>query len=211
MGKLKLRGHTKRKFTADLMEVTISISTDGETAAYAINKGKRETEKVLKLLVELGIDLSKVKMINEYVSEPSRYDDEEWYSFEKSISFISQANLTLLERLSSGIVEREIDAIYRERFCVSNAENVEKQVLQEALLDSRKKAEAMAETLGQRITGIESAKCDGYEGDNEEEDDGIRFFSKGFVVDKYPDSLAEQLAPGTIVIEKSIDVSWIVE
>ena len=209
MGNLKLRGNAKREFTADLMEVTVSVSTDGETAAYAIKKGKKETEKILKLLVELGADLSRVIMTNENVSEPSRYSDDGFYTFQKSISFMTQADLDLLERLSCGIIEREIDATYRERFCLSNAENVSKQVLQEALLDSRKKAEVMAETLGQKITGVESVKCDEYNDDDEDAE--IRYCLCSEQESEIGGSLATQLSPGTITVEKHVDVSWIVE
>jgi len=81
-----------------------------------------------------------------------------------------RANLGLLEKLSLGITEAEIDATYRERFCLSNADDVRKQVLQEALADSCKKAEAVAETLGQKVVGIETAQCDEYRDDEDEED-----------------------------------------
>lgn len=48
MGKIKVRGSAKREFIADVMNVDISVYTDGETAASAIKKGKKETEKVLE-------------------------------------------------------------------------------------------------------------------------------------------------------------------
>ena len=200
MGKLKLRGYAKRNFTADLMEVTLTVSTDGETAAYAINKGKKESEKVLELLAELGVDLSKVMMKNESVSEPSRYHDNDCYGFEKNISFMTNASLQLLERLSLGIAEREINATYRERFCLSNADNISKQVLQDALIDSRKKAEAVAETLGQRVVGIDSAKCDEYRNDDNDEDVSycMKYTEREYAAGVL---LADQLSPDKIEVE----------
>ena len=41
MGKIKINGSAKKEFKADIMKVDISISTEGETAASAINKGKK--------------------------------------------------------------------------------------------------------------------------------------------------------------------------
>ena len=87
MGKIKINGSAKKEFKADIMKVDISIATAGETAASAINKGKKETEKLLQLLVDLGFELSKVSMENDHVSNPSRYDDDKCYHFEKEISF----------------------------------------------------------------------------------------------------------------------------
>ena len=212
MGQIKIRGTAKKKYIADLMGVNITISTDGETAAYAIKKGKKEVEKVLKLLVELGADLSKVVMTNENVSEPSRYSHDEFYTFQKSISFMSKADLGLLERLSIGIIQREIDATYREHFCHSNAEEISKEVLQEALVDSRKKAEAIAESLGQKIVGIETAKCDEYcEDEDSLCDTSYKLFPCSIDDDEFGSGLATQLSPGKISIERTIDVAWIVE
>lgn len=211
MGNLKVNGKARCKFTADLMEIIISVSTEGETAAYAIRKGKKETEKVLNLLVELGIDLSKVKMKTEDVTEPRYYNDDEGYRFEKKVSFMTKADLKLLERLSAEISEREIDATYRECFGLTDSVNIGKQVLRAALLESRKKAELIAETFGQKIVGIELAKCDDYRGDDEEDVYDTKFFLAPNSGPECLDSLSEQLSPDTIIVEKSVDVSWIVE
>jgi len=207
MGQIKIKGSAKREFKADAMEITISVSTKGETPALAVNKGKKETERVLQLLVDLGLDLSKVTMKKDKVSEPSRYDDEKFYHFEKEISFKTDANLITLEQLSSGIINEEINATYSEYFSLTDVEAAKKEVLQEALLDAKKKAEAIAETLGQKVVGIECAKCDDYD-----DDDIIEPIAhKMCLAEGSGSSLASQLSPDTISIDKSIDVSWIIE
>ena len=166
MGQIKIKGIAKKEFKADVMEITISISTKGETAALAVNKGKKETERVLQLLVDIGIDLSKATMKKERVSEPSRYDDDKFYEFEKDISLKTDANLNVLDILSSGIIDKEINATYTEYFSLSYVETAQNEVLQEALLDAKKKAETIAKTLGQKVVGIECAKCDDYDEDD---------------------------------------------
>ena len=85
MGKLKITGNAKKEFKADAMEITITIATDGETSAHALNKGKKETEKLLQLLVDIGIDLSSVTMKRDSISGPGRYNDDKLYRFEKNI------------------------------------------------------------------------------------------------------------------------------
>lgn len=208
MGQIKIKGTAKKEFKADVMEITISISTKGETAALAVNKGKKETERVLQLLVDMGIDLPKVTMKKDKVSEPSRYNDEKFYEFEKDISLKTDANLGVLDILSSGIIDKEINATYTEYFSLSDVEAAQKEVLQEALLDAKKKAEAIAETLGQKVVGIECAKCDDYD-----EDDIIEPLPHKMccLAEGSGGSLASQLSPDTISIDKSIDVSWVIE
>lgn len=205
MGKIKVNGSAKKEFKADIMRVDISISTAGETSASAINKGKKETEKVLQFLVDLGFELSKVSMEKDRVSNPSRYDDDKYYHFEKEISFTSSANLAVLESISDGFIKNEINATYDETFYLSNIESAKKSVLQDALLDSKKKAEIIAETLEQKVVGIESVKCDEYEEEDlEEKVHYLREMPAG-------SSLATMLSPDTISVDKSIDVTWNIE
>ena len=192
----------QKEFKADVMSVDISISTDGETSVSAITKGKRETEKLLRLLVDLGLELSKVSMKNDSVSKPSRYDDDKYYHFEKEISFTSSADLALLESISDGLIKNEINATYDETFYLSNIESAKKDVLQDALLDSKKKAEIIAETLGQKVVGIESAKCDEYEEEHFKE--SVHFLREMLS----GSSLATMISPDTISVDKSIDVTW---
>lgn len=205
MGKIKVHGNAKKEFKADTMMVDISISTAGETSAIAITKGKKETEKVLQLLVNLKFELSKVSMEHDRVSSPGRYDDDKYYHFEKEISFTSSADLALLESISDGLIKNEINATYDETFYLSNIESAKKSVLQDALLDSKKKAEIIADTLGQKVVGLESAKCDEYE--EEEFEHKVTYICQ----ETATRSLASRLSPDIIIVDKSIDVTWNIE
>lgn len=207
MKQIKVKGYAKKEFVADIMEIRISISTRGETPSIALNKGKRETERVLQLLVDIGLDLANISMINDEVSEPSRYDDEKTFHFEKDVSFKTNVNLEMIEKISSGIMDEEINATYTESFALMDHASAEKNVLQSALIDAKKKAEAIAETLGQKVVGIECAKCDDYN-DEENEDSMVH---KLCLCEGSGSSLASKLSPRTIQIDKSIDVAWIIE
>ena len=80
------------------------------------------------------------------------------------------------------------------------------------LLKQGKKAEAIAESLGQKIVGIETAKCDEYCEDEENLcDTSYRLFPDSVDDDEFGSGLATQLSPGKISIERTIDVAWIVE
>lgn len=73
------------------------------------------------------------------------------------------------------------------------------------MLDSKKKAEIIAETLGQKVVGIENAKCDEYREDTENE---ILYMC---CEQERSVSLATMLSPDTISVDKSIDVTWNIE
>lgn len=205
MGSIKIKGIAKKEFRADVMKVDISISTSGETPASAINKGKKETENMLKLLLELGINLAEVTMESEQVSKPSNYKDDKLYYYDKEISFIALANLVMLDLLSEGISKSEINATYDEMFYLSNIEAAKKEVLQQALQDAKKKADILAETLGQKVVGLESTKCDEYE--EEEFDHMVHCLHEN----RARTSLAAKLSPDTIIVDKSVYSTWLIE
>lgn len=205
MGKIKIKGMAKKEFLANVMKVDISISTDGETPASAINKGRKETENMLKLLHNLGIELTDVSMESEEVSKPQNYNDDNMYHYDKSIAFVTTANLATLELLAGGISESEINATYDEMFYLANIAEAKDEVLQQALQDAKKKAEILAKTLGQKVVGLESAKCDEYE--EEEFEHMVHCLREG----KIKTSLASELSPDTIVVDKSVYTTWIIE
>ena len=163
MGSIKIKGIAKKEFRADVMQVNILISISGDTPASAINKGKKEIKSMLKLLLELGINLADVTMESEQISKPADYKDDRLYYYDKEISFIAPANLVMLDLLSEGISKSEINVAYDEMFYLSNIAAAKKEVLQQALQDAKKKADILAEALGQKVVGLESAKCDEYE------------------------------------------------
>ena len=206
MGKIKVNGSAKKEFKADVMKVNLSVSTAGETSASAITRGKKETEKLLRLLVDMGIELGDVTMKRDRVSEPSRYNDDDLFHFSKEIVFATDTNLATLELLSSGIINEEINATYSESFCLSDTASAHNEVLQEALLNAKKQAEEFAKTLGQKVIGIEEARSDAYEDDEPEE--VVYKMSKPCGRDE---SLAAKLSPDTVSIARSIDVIWNIE
>ncbi len=206
MGKIKIRGSANKEFKADIMKVNISISAFGETPASAISQGKKETEKVLQLLAGMGMDIAKVTMKSDTLSEPSRYDDEDFYYFEKRISFTTDANLAVIDSLSAGIANKKINATYNEVFNLSFIQSAKDEVLREALMNAKKKAEEIAGTLGKKVIGVEEIK-----GEDFEEIDNEELFCEKYFPGNASGMLAPQLSPDTVSIEKSINVIWIVE
>ena len=210
MGNLKIKGSARKEFVADAMKITVTVSTKGETSALAVAKGKKETEKVLQLFVDMGVELSHIVMLDDSVASPGRYSDDSNYKFEKKISVAIETSLAFLEAFSAELVNREIDAVYTEYFYLSDVESAQREVLQMALMNSKKSAEDIALALGKKVVGIELAKCDDYESDDDDEPDPPA--ARKMSVAGYQDSpLASQLSADRVAVERNIDVSWIIE
>lgn len=191
------------------MRISITVSAREKTPELAIREGKENAEKLLRLLVELGIDVAKVEMRDEEVSNESRYNsDSVIYKYEKELKIKTKLDLALLEAIGIGISENRITAKYSETFEFSGEKELENEVLCEAMADSRKKVDALVKTLGQTVKGIEEATDDRSILDRPHGIAEERPLCKSVMVE---DSYATKLAPHVIEIKKSIDVTWIVE
>ena len=206
MGMIKITGTAKREVTADIMRISITVSARERTPELAIREGKENAEKLLRLLVELGIDVAKVEMRDEKVSDDLPYgSNSTFYCYKKEVAVKTKLDLALLEAISTGISQKKIAAEYSEMFEYSGETAMIKEALCEALEDSRSKATALAQMLGQAVKGIEEIK--GATGAN----DNILRTSKPSHYLGEKTALAAKLAPYIIEITKSIDVTWIVE
>lgn len=207
MGKIKITGTAKREVAADVMNIIIAISAKGKTPELAIREGKEDVEKLLQLLVNLGIDITKVEMQEEEVSDGSRYsDDKSEYKFSKRVNIKAALNLKLLETLGTGIADNRISAVYVENFYYSNERSLERELVREALMDSREQAFSLAEALGQSVKGMEEIIGEEYgsvTGYHEAEMSCPYMFGG--------DSLSAELAPHVLEFEKKINVIWLVE
>lgn len=207
MGKIKITGTAKREVAADIMNIRMAVYAKGKTTEHAIVAGKESVERLLQLLMELGIDISKIEMQDEDISDATRYnDDKVEYKYSKRLNFKTALNLKLLEAIGNGIAEKKITAVYSENFERSDEKTIEKEVVCEALEDSREQAFALAQVLGQTVKGVEEISGDEY--------GTCAKYSEHEISCAYAlggGSLAEELAPHTIEIEKKIDVIWLVE
>ena len=209
MGKIKITGTAKREVAADIMRISITVSAREKTPELAIREGKENVEKLLQLLVQLGIDITKVEMRDEDVSNESRYNsDSIIYKYEKELALKTKLDLALLEAIGIGISENRIAAEYSETFEFSGEKELEKEVLCEALADSKMKVDALVKTLGQAVKGIEEATGDTRTIDRPHIIAEGHHFCKSVEVE---DFFATKLAPYIIEISKEIVVTWIVE
>ena len=207
MGKISVKGSAAMEFTADVMELSLTVNAESASAVTAAQKGKAQTEALLKTLAELGIDLAEMAMKSESVSEQRGFNgNPPTYRFTKNMELKTAASLPLLEEISAAIVENNIPAHYSESFALSNRGDCENQVITAALADARAKAELIASATGGRITGLDSAEyeyCDG----------AAVMCCKGAAGElmRGAEPLAARLSPDKVTVSKEIKTVWTAE
>lgn len=210
MGTIKVIGKAEKEFTADIMEIVIEINVANPDYSKALSQGNEETEKLLKILTGLGYNITNILLNKEDVSEYESKSGNKYYGFSKVISLTTGASPANLVAISDALCKNQIKSSYNHKFKLSNRKELENAVLKEAMTDSRKKAEIISETFGQKITGIEKVDCDlryyaVYSESNEDNLDAIlRCRTTNY-------SLSAKISPDKIKLSKEIEVTWIME
>ena len=202
MGKIKIQGRASKLVECDVVEFMITIHATDSSLSKAISKVREDTEKLLKSLNEMGFEMKDIHLGDD-ATEKDYGRNKPIYSCKRKINFLTQFNAALNNRIYKIVEDYEICAYIDTKYSYSKEKELRKVLLKEALLDSKAKAQLLAETNNQMVTGIE------------EINDGA---DKVFLKEAYPvcacasaNGLSDQLAACTEDIEESIVVSWNIE
>ena len=158
MGTIRVRGSAERRYPADRFTVRMEIRANGASSGEAIAAGKRQTEEMLsRMLEQLKLEPELFMMQNESVRQI--YGDRPHYQFTKSVSVEIAAELAAVSRVTA-MLEALTDTEYYIDFALSDSAEKEREVLQLAVEDSRRRAELIAAAVGQKLCGIEDVQCE---------------------------------------------------
>ena len=111
--------------------------------------------------------------------------------------------------IENGYDDISFSTLYR----VSNEAFLNKIVLKDAIEDSRKKAELLAESMGTRIIGIETANLSGdndvYDLTKDEEDNEPEVYY--MTRNTKSERLSDKLKPNNIPIRQEVKIVWLTE
>lgn len=202
MSKLSVTGTAEMHFPVDTFEVNIMIRANAASSGEAIQSGKKKTEQFLTLMKEkINIEPDSFQLASDSVNED--YSCKNSYNYSKRITLNIKADLAVLSKLTSLLgeltnVEYDID------FYLSDEAEKEKQVIDAAIKNSRKKAEIIASSLGKKIQDIEEIRFD-------QPSDGVyRNIAKACRADDC-NAMETILKLPTKTISKSIYIDWIIE
>ena len=204
MGKLSVKGSAEMEFVVDVFRISITIRASASSSGEVIISGKKKTEQFLTIMREkLGIEPNCFKLKSDSVNED--YHNKNTYTYEKSLSFEIQADLSLLSRITSTLGELS-DVEYNVSFDLSDEISKEKQVIDAAVNNSREKAELIVASLGKTVQGVDEVNFENPYSCNIK----YRSLAKSVCVDDSP-SLETMLKNPTQTISKSIYIDWIIE
>lgn len=155
MAELNIKGRATREVKCMESVHKFKFSKKGTSFAEATEKLDEEVEKFLSEAEEIGIKASSFKtegIVSEYDTYPE--ETEMRYSADQVISFKAAVALKLTNAFLQMIYNKKLDVEYNERHNFSNYSEIHKDLLKEAIEDSRRKAEMIASCAGKKLLGI---------------------------------------------------------
>ena len=215
MGKIKIIGTASRDVPYDMMEVTIKFHSWDKSVTNAVNKTDTLCDDFLNVLLENNFDISKIhmgdieinqkKVSNDSAGEPLRLS----VSTNKSIIIPTPFNMNCLNFLKDTVKDMGADANLSVNYYYSNTSDIDNALIEEAIADSRKKAEIAAKAMEQHIIGISEATIN--KSNNRYSDDNKSYDLCDIFACLSSDSPTNQLAANTSKLSASVEVDWIIE
>lgn len=209
MGKLMITGKAEREVCYDVVELTVTFCNDDKNSSDAIDTVIRQSEKFLSIIASKGADVSKIRMDDDSLERSSRYDDKRRSSARRSFCLCTAFDMKFINSISQIIRDENFNAEIKYEYILTNKNEIHKELLKEALDDSRKKAEMIATAVGEKIVGIEEMKLDNIKAYIRQhmEERELSFVDYYQSETSYSDELS---SPITIETE-TVNVTWIIE
>lgn len=215
MGTIKIIGTAQRNVPYDVMNITITFNSWERTPSAALSHVDEQCEKFLSLLKNEGFDIHKLRMSDTKLSQDRvKADDEEeneWLRLEASASIdikISvKYDMFVLNHIKDILKKENFDADLSIYHYISNILDIHKELLKEAIEDSKAKAEIIASTMGQKLTGIDKVLFGDKYGRIETEED----FFEEHVHALRGSSISDNLSADTHTVKECVEVDWIIE
>lgn len=208
MNTIKVKGYASKTFVADKVKYEITFYTVDVNTARASSIVKKQCEQFLKCFREKGFDIAKFHLSSDNIS--IRSYDKETKKAARTVTFESQFDPKISNLILETIKNENLTVDIETTFSLSNRKQIHRELLKEALLDSKEKAEKLAEANNQHVKYIDTVsdyKDDIYK--DEESAPLLMGDVLGILLED--DSLSAQLAAKKIEEHEVIYVSWVIE
>ncbi len=145
----------------------------------------------------------------------NRYDKETYATAKRKISFVSKRDMKFQNDIMQLIQKNNINAELSVSYSNSKIQKIHEKLLKEAVEDSRKKAELIASTTGQKIIGIDLVKTKDFDDyldeafDDDCDDSNIDW--KCCEKERRIGLVSDQLGAPEREEQESVDVVWLME
>ncbi|MCR5168361.1 MAG: SIMPL domain-containing protein [Oscillospiraceae bacterium] len=154
MGKLSISGKAKRSVEADMETITVRFQTVETSSSKAAKRIMDDCEAFLKILYELGVDISQIQLKSDEIEQDTD-DDITRATATRELKITVKNDITFNNDIMEIIQNNDLNVDIEVNHFISNKEEIHKELLAKAVEDSRAKAEIIVSATGQKIVGID--------------------------------------------------------
>lgn len=158
MGKIKVHGYAEQEINCDLVKLTITFRAKEKNSARAAMETLNLCDGFLTSLKKRGIKPEELHLEADSINQSYMDRQETALKAVRKIQFTVPFQMDFLNSILEQIQKQAGNIEYSTEFCLSDPEKVHKQLLTKAVLDAKKKAEIVAEALGQKVIALKSAE-----------------------------------------------------
>jgi len=159
MGKLTITGKAEREVSYNAVELSVTFYVRSKTTAEALRIIMEQSEKFLDLITSNGVNIKDVHIGENSIDQ--RYDDDELeVRASREMTIRLKFDMAFLNSLMNIIREQDFSVDLDCDYHLTNRTEIHMELLKEAIADSKKKAEIIAEIMGQKLIGIDSVEHD---------------------------------------------------
>lgn len=207
MGKLTVRGAAERELSYNEVELSLTFHCHAETTSQALHGITEQCEKFLERIKAAGVNMKDIRIGDNSIDQ--RYEHKKSsVCANKEISMRHEFDMTYINEIINIIKEQDFAIDFDCDYHLTNKKEIHDELLKDALADSKKKAEFMAEAIGQKVVGIDSIEYSGYS-----EDYAIccEYAAGGLALPNRTPLLSDQLEAPFTTENESVTVSWLIE
>lgn len=206
MGKLSIVGKAEREVSYNAVELSLTFYVRRKTTAEALGAFMEQSEKFLELITAAGVDIKEIHVGDNSVDQ-RRYDDKTEVCVSREMKIRLRFDMPFVNGLMEMIRKQNFDVDLDCDYHLTNRQELHTELLKEALADSKKKAEFIAEIMGQKIVGIDSVE----HSRNSDADWMCCEQERGLIFPGSAMPLSDQVEAPLTTETESIDVVWLIE
>ena len=214
MGKIMVVGKAEREYSADRCTVQLNVTAVRDSAAEASRVSAEQCEQLLSRMQEIGFGPETVEIQADAIDARTVYHaDAEQIRYEsrKNLLLHTAADMPTVNAIR-GIIEDGFENVsFSVSYSVSDEAELNKQLLTEAIADARAKAELLAESMGHRIIGIDTANLSGEDDVFDTTADDVRPEVAYGMLAKNSRALSDQLKPNKIRLTARVKITWLLD
>lgn len=208
MGKLTIEGRASKEYAYDRMEISVTFwATEGATAT-ALKRVTEQSEEFLGILDKAGIPPEEVR-IGDDSTEKRTYDSRFQVEAERELTLCVPFNMDTLNFVRDTVQKNALDAKIDTNYKFSDPDALHAELIRLALEDSKEKANAIAETMGQKVVGIKTMSVGNVHGKNIPVPSAVG--GKNVYYDELLALLSRRVQAPVSTENESVEVVWLIE